>query len=377
MSSGNHPSQPLRVAAIGLGWVTTHRHLPTMESQPDRFQLVGCVDRRPGLAKQVAAQRGYARHAETNRLADVPWLSEVDAVTIGTSPFTHHALAKEALQLGKHVLTEKPFCLEVHEGEELVALARELKKTLAIVHNFQFAPSTKKLLADLAGGENSRLGTVRAVVAKQLGNPRRRLPDWYEKLPLGLFYDESPHMMYLMAMLAPGPMKLVQSTTIPSTTNTVTPACIDALYTARDAQGRDIPVQLVMHFEAPLSEWHLTVMGDKGMGIIDIFRDIYVFLPNDEKHTSWPVLRTSLLGAWQHFAAHVPNGVGHFRGSLRYGNDEVFKRFGDAALAGGGTEPQAVGPEDALRVLKMQHEIIRAAGGIGATQPAEEALVTG
>ncbi len=178
-------------------------------------------------------------------------------------------------------------------------------------------------------------------------------------------------MMYLMAMLAPGPMTMVSSTTIPSTTNTVTPACIDALYTARDAQGRDIPVQLVMHFEAPLSEWHLTVMGDKGMGVIDIFRDIYVFLPNDEKHTSWPVLRTSLMGAWQHFAAHVPNGIGHFRGSLRYGNDEVFKRFGDAALKGDGTEPKAVGPDDALRVLKMQHDIIRAAD---APASSEEAL---
>lgn len=354
-----HTNSPLRVAAIGLGWVTTHRHLPTMESMPERFKIVGVIDRREGLAKKVATERKYANFAETHRLADVPWLKDVDAITIGTSPFTHYALAKEALELGKHVLTEKPFCLEVGEGEELVHLAREKKKTLAIVHNFQFAPSTKKLLADIDGGEKSRIGTIRAVVAKQLGNPKRRLPDWYEKLPLGLFYDESPHMMYLMAKLAPGSMSLVQATTIASTTNTVTPACIDALYTSRDPQGRDIPVQLVMHFEAPLSEWHLTVMGDKGMGVIDIFRDIYVYLPNDEKHTSWPVLRTSLMGAFQHFAAHVPQGIGHVRGTLRYGNDEVFRRFADAAKTG--SEPQAVGPDDALRMLKMQHEIIDAA----------------
>ena len=76
-----------------------------------------------------------------------------------------------ALQLGKHVLTEKPFAMTVAEGEELVALSESAGRVLAIVHNFQFAPSTRRRIDDIDSGA---LGTVRGVIAQQYGNPARR-----------------------------------------------------------------------------------------------------------------------------------------------------------------------------------------------------------
>jgi scyllo-inositol 2-dehydrogenase (NADP+) len=342
----------LRVAAVGLGWVTLNRHLPAMRRDRS-YEVVGLVDRRPGHARALAERMGFARHYEGERLADIPWLDEVDAFTIGASPTSHAALISEALSLGRHVLTEKPFVMRYAEGEALVGLARERGVVLAVVHNFQFARSTRRLRADL---EEGRYGGLRFIHAQQFGNPRRRLPAWYDELPFGLFYDESPHMFYLLRALAPAPLEFVRAEVHPSTTGKCTPAWISAHYAAGPER---IPVKLDMAFEAPLSEWHVSIGGEWFFGDIDVFRDIYVRLPNDGTHATWPVLRTSLWATWSHWAQHLVSGPRHLAGNLSYGNDEVFRRFAAAVLSG--REPEAIHAGEALAVLRMQHEIIERA----------------
>jgi hypothetical protein len=134
-----------------------------------------------------------------------------------------------------------------------------------------------------------------------------------------------------------------------------TPAQIDA-----QMRSGDVPVMFQMNFEAPLSEWHVAVMGDNGMATLDLFRDIAVYTPNDNGHLSMDVLRSSASASWHHWRGYLTNGIAHLRGRLRYGNDEVFRRFHAAATTG--SQPPAIGPEDALSVLKMQHWIVDSAG---------------
>ena len=109
-------------------------------------------------------------------------------------------------------------------------------------------------------------------------------------------------------------------------------------------------------FESPVSEWHVTVLGDRAMGDVDVFRDIYVRLPNDGEHATMDVLRTSLTATWSHWRQHLTRGPLHLAGRLLYGNDEVFARFHAAAT--GAVPPQGIGADDALAVLEMQHEIV-------------------
>jgi predicted dehydrogenase len=344
----------LRVAEIGLGWVGLHRHLPAMRAHGG-FDIVGLVDRHAGRAEREANRRGLRRFHCGSDIASVPWLDEIDAIVVATPPFAHYEIIRSALERGKHVLTEKPFAMTVAEGERLVALAKERQRVLGIVHNFQFARSTQRLQRDIAGGA---IGNVRGVVARQYGNPDRRLPVWYEELPLGLFYDESPHLLYLLRRLSPGPLRMLACDVFPSTSGKVTPAIIQVQYESGSGATR-IPVTLSLHFESPISEWHVTVLGDRAMGDVDVFRDVYVRLPNDGAHDTASVLRTSFAATWGHWSQHLTRGPLHLAGALRYGNDEVFARFHAATTTGAPLTD--ISAEDALGVLRMQYEILERA----------------
>jgi predicted dehydrogenase len=340
---------PVRIGVVGLGWVGRARHIPTLRSD-QRFRLVGVADRRGERAAEVGKAIPGVREGKGARLADIAWIDDVDAVSIATAPAAHHDLVCEALARGLHVITEKPFAMSVAEGQAMTAAAKAADRNLAIVHNFQFARSMQRLRADLDSG---RIGPIRGIRALQLGNPSRRLPEWYEELPLGLFYDESPHLLYLLGAVA-GPLRLAKAVSSESRAGKATPDQIDAWFTA---EGADFPITLSCNFASSLSEWYLVVHGEQAMGVVDIFRDIYLHLPNDGSHATGDVIRTSLMATAQHWWQHLASGVPHLRGKLFYGNDEVFGRF--ARTIGG--EPHLLRPicaEVALHTLTLQHDII-------------------
>jgi predicted dehydrogenase len=339
----------IKVASFGAGWVTTHRHIPALRAD-GRFEVVAIVDRRPDRAREAAEALGVPEFAGGGSISDLRDPDAVDAITCGTAPFAHHAVLKDALEAGKHALTEKPFTMTVREGEELRDLANAQRRQLAIVHNFQFARSVLQVDRWIASG---RLGAPRAVWAMQLSNPRRRLPTWYDDLPLGLFYDESPHMLYLLRHFVGAPLELDTVSTVASTlrAGAHTPAQLTAQYV------NDIPAMLTMNFESPISEWHVAVLGDEALAAVDVFRDIAVFTPNDGLHRAPSVLRTSIATSIHHWAGHLRSGPRHLSGRLLYGNDVVVSRFADAVRTG--VSPRGISVEDALAVLSSQHDIIR------------------
>jgi scyllo-inositol 2-dehydrogenase (NADP+) len=337
----------ISIALVGLGWVGQARHLPALLRHRG-YRLLGVIDRDAAQAAAVAARWRLPYHAGSTTLRDVPWLEQVAAVSIATPPMTHHDLVCAALQQGKHVLTEKPFAMNVSEGAAMQAAATAAHKQLAVVHNFQFARALRRLEALLAAG---RLGTLQWVAARQWGNPRRRLPSWYATLPLGLFYDESPHFYYLLRRLA-GELTLQDAVARGQHAANNTPDEIRLLY-----QGADgLKVSIDCNFSSPLSEWGLLVGGSAGLAMIDIFRDFCLFLPQDGTHDLPHILRTSWHATWQHWAQYVPNGLDFLRGRLDYGNDTVLQRFQTSIITA--QPPLGIAATDAQAVLRLQHAAI-------------------
>ncbi len=132
--------------------------------------LAWIVDVDEARAAEYATRHPHARTSAmfTEALAD----DTVEAVSIATPVPTHYALAKQALEAGKHVFVEKPPSMRGEEMEELVALARANGLVLMPGHLLLYHPGLRKVkdlvdsgtLGDIACvyGNRQNLGVIRS-----------------------------------------------------------------------------------------------------------------------------------------------------------------------------------------------------------------------
>lgn len=89
---------------------------------------------------------------------------QLDAVIIATPASTHFSLAKQALENGKHVLVEKPFCTNTAQAEELCRIAEAKGKVLMVDHIYLFNPVVRQLkefIGEQANGKISYIDSTR------------------------------------------------------------------------------------------------------------------------------------------------------------------------------------------------------------------------
>jgi predicted dehydrogenase len=90
---------------------------------------------------------------------------DLDAVVIATPVPTHYALAKQALEAGKHVFVEKPPAMRAVEMDELVALAVDKDRVLMPGHLLLYHPGVLKVKELIDSGE---LGDVLCVYGNRV-----------------------------------------------------------------------------------------------------------------------------------------------------------------------------------------------------------------
>ncbi|MFZ2507320.1 MAG: Gfo/Idh/MocA family oxidoreductase [Steroidobacteraceae bacterium] len=123
----------LRCAVIGAGYLG--RFHAQKYSVIPRCDLVGVVDPDAAARERIGAELGVAVFADHREL-----LGRTDAVSVATPTATHHALARDFLRSGSHVLLEKPITTTETEARELIALAAECGRVLQVGHLERFNP---------------------------------------------------------------------------------------------------------------------------------------------------------------------------------------------------------------------------------------------
>ena len=96
-------------------------------------------------AARKRAQKAHPGIIVTAHASDVISSSEIDAVAVVTPVWTHYALAKAALENGKHVFVEKPFTSNTAQGEELINLAQKRNLRIMVDYTFLFTGAVKKI----------------------------------------------------------------------------------------------------------------------------------------------------------------------------------------------------------------------------------------
>lgn len=92
----------------------------------------------------------------TTNLDDIWNNRDIDLVVISTPNTTHYELAKRALEAGKHVVIDKPFVIDVKEGEKLIELAKVNGKKLSVYQSRRWDSdfqTVRRLMAEDKLGE--------------------------------------------------------------------------------------------------------------------------------------------------------------------------------------------------------------------------------
>jgi predicted dehydrogenase len=331
----------LSVGVVGSGWVATDRYLPVLQ-RIDQVTIVGVADRNHDRARAVA------NHYETTAFGDARDLIDIrpDVVFVCTSPFSHASIAIAAMENGIDVFVEKPMALDNAEAATMVAKSAETGQKLGVSHNMLFARSVRAAQRHIKAG---RLGKVRQVLALQASSPHRRLPNWYPELRGGLFFDEAPHMVYLLdAFLGGMSLDHVWSDGVGQFTS------LGAVFVGDEVRGL-----LTMIFDAPITEWFLTIVCEKGVVVIDLFRDTEFVVPPDGSHGRFQVLRTSAYSLLGHGFGIVTTGARYISRRQFWGHELIIPDFLDAVRDG--TAPTISG-DDGARVVSKMIEILDMAG---------------
>ena len=134
--------KPTSIAIIGIGKITQDQHLPVI-AKDSRFKLAGLVSQR-GL--QQAGVPTFRTPAELYAA-----LPDLDAVAICTPPSVRHAIAREALDAGKHVLLEKPPTPTMAEMNDLTSHAAARGKVIFATWHSQYNAAVDEAKKRLTG----------------------------------------------------------------------------------------------------------------------------------------------------------------------------------------------------------------------------------
>jgi predicted dehydrogenase len=132
---------------VGLGYWG-----PNLARNFDELGALGALSELdPALRERFAAR--YPRAPMYGDFDEMLADDALDAIVIATPVPTHYALAKQALEAGKHVMVEKPPAMRGGEMEELLALAEERALVLMPGHLLLYHPGVQKLKQMVDSGE--------------------------------------------------------------------------------------------------------------------------------------------------------------------------------------------------------------------------------
>ena len=128
------PSRTIGVGIVGYGpfggMGYTHGLAAT---ETDGLAFVGVCDSND--ERRLAAMVDFPTVQGHVDLASLSKADDVDVVIVATPPLFHASIALELLRAGKHVVVEKPMCLTVADGEELLAVSAEVGRTITVHQN--------------------------------------------------------------------------------------------------------------------------------------------------------------------------------------------------------------------------------------------------
>ena len=194
------PARPSYRPGIGLiacGGITSY-HLQAYANAG--YSVVALTDPQMELAEKRNAE--FKLGATICRdAAELLARNDVAVVDIATHPKERATLIESAIHAGKHVLSQKPFVIDLDIGERLCQLADEAGVLMAVNQNGRWAPHVSWMRRAIAAGLIGETCTADALVSWDhrwvKGTP-------FAEIPHLLLYDFAIHWFDMLRCYFPG-----------------------------------------------------------------------------------------------------------------------------------------------------------------------------
>jgi len=198
----------IKIGLLGIGKIAVDQHVPALE-QSDDFELVATVSRNGvvvGIPAFTSLDELFA--------SDI----EVDAISICVPPVPRFALAKQALEAGKHVMLEKPPGASIAEVYRLEAITKERNLSLYTTWHSRMGKAVAAAKSALENSEVAK-GKITWKEDVRYWHPGQ---NWvFEPGGMGVF-DPGINALSILTHILPEPTH-VQSATLETPSNRQTP----------------------------------------------------------------------------------------------------------------------------------------------------------
>jgi predicted dehydrogenase len=220
VTNNNGRTGTLTVAVLGTGRMAGI-HLAALAELRDRgLQVDGrtvrvqpaVYGRDPGKVRAAAERFGIQRTStRLEELIDAPDVDVVDNCLVNAE---HYAPLMRAIGSGKHVFTEKPLTIELHEAERLLEAARSAGVQHGVIQNMRFNPGPRKARQLIEQGLVGRIVSADVLFGYMVPQTVLNRPTWFYKKQEaggGIIEDMMAHFFDLLRYLL-GPIQAVSAT---------------------------------------------------------------------------------------------------------------------------------------------------------------------
>jgi UDP-N-acetylglucosamine 3-dehydrogenase len=255
-------TEPMRVGVIGLGAMGAN-HARVIGELP-RAELVAVADidkERLHQASHEGSARPYGDYREL--LA----AERLDAVSVAVPTRLHFEVALACLERGVPVLVEKPLAAGPDEGERLRSAAEARDVPLMVGHVERFNPAVLELKRRMNAGELGRVLQLRA----------RRVGPFYQRVrDVGVVHDLATHDIDIFHDLLGCDVEQVRAETQRGLRTEYEDALVGLLRFEDGTVG-----VLEANWLTPIKVRELTVLGERGMFVVDYLRQTLAFYSSD------------------------------------------------------------------------------------------------
>ncbi|MBA3613473.1 MAG: Gfo/Idh/MocA family oxidoreductase [Nitrospirales bacterium] len=156
--TSTHPSNKIRYAVVGLGYIAQVAVLPAFAHAKKNSELAAFISDDPQKLKQLGRKYGINGLYSYDQYEECLEREEIDAVYIALPNHLHCEYTVRAAKSGVHVLCEKPMALSVKECETMIRTADHHGIKLMVAYRLHF--------------EEANLRAIKLVQSGKIGEPR-------------------------------------------------------------------------------------------------------------------------------------------------------------------------------------------------------------